>query len=122
MKTELDESAIHSAYLDSDGSLYLYDKDEKDLEGWPKSWPQHIPCVQTFLKARGIYYANPPAAPSLAEIAGLISPPSVESYSRETMDEVRAILTELSELDTGEQPCLASEAKKALTKLKTKHT
>jgi hypothetical protein len=57
---ELNEADVYSAYLDGDGSLYLFDKNGKDLFGWPKSWPQHIADVDTFCKARDIYLADRP--------------------------------------------------------------
>jgi hypothetical protein len=64
--TELNEADVHSAYLDSDGSLYLYDKDGKDLFGWPKGRPEHIADVTTFLAAREISYVNKPALPAIS--------------------------------------------------------
>lgn len=56
-KNEVNESQVHSAYLDSDGSLFLFDKEENAIEGWPKGWPEHIADVPTFLRARNIHLA-----------------------------------------------------------------
>ncbi len=53
MKT-LDEKLIHSAYIDGDGSLYLYDKDENSLDGWPENWPEYIEKARAFLAAKNI--------------------------------------------------------------------
>lgn len=75
MKTtpEINEADVHSAYLDSDGSLFLYDKDGNDIEGWPKGWPEHIVSVREFLEARQIHYVNKPAR-TLAEQLGIEEP------------------------------------------------
>jgi hypothetical protein len=45
---------IKSAYNDA-GELHLYDKDGNDIYEWPKSWPERIGHVATFLKERGIF-------------------------------------------------------------------
>jgi len=48
---EINESDVHSVYIDSDQSFYLYDKDGNALSGWPKNWPKHIKkCSTVFTK------------------------------------------------------------------------
>lgn len=57
---EINAADVYSAYIDADGSLFLYDKEGKDLEGWPKGWPEHIPSVYEFLEERDIVFVNKP--------------------------------------------------------------
>lgn len=66
MKT-IQEYQVGSAYLDSDGSLHLYDDDENHLEGWPVGWPEEIKSVRLFLESRGINYVNKPRSKTMLE-------------------------------------------------------
>jgi uncharacterized phage protein (TIGR01671 family) len=44
---------VHSVYLDSDGSIYCYDKDGKDVE-YPVAWPEKIENLVKFMDRQGI--------------------------------------------------------------------
>lgn len=48
------ESQVHSAYIDSDGSTYLYDKEERELAGWPAEWPREVADIAHFLRHKEI--------------------------------------------------------------------
>jgi len=55
--TTYPESLIKSAYLDGDGSLYLFSQDGNPLDGWPENWPEYIENVKNFLAAKQIFLA-----------------------------------------------------------------
>lgn len=46
---------VYSIYLDSDGSVYCYDKDGKDVE-YPKHWPEEIENVREFARQEGVKF------------------------------------------------------------------
>lgn len=46
---------VYSVYLDSDGSVYCYDKDGRDTK-YPKSWPEKIDNVREFARSEGIKF------------------------------------------------------------------
>jgi hypothetical protein len=52
-KKVIQQSEVHYAYNDA-GEVHLYDRQGKELEGWPEGWPDKIADVKTFMRERGI--------------------------------------------------------------------
>ena len=49
------ERMVSSLYHDSDGSVYCYDAEGKDVP-YPATWPATIGDVSTFARTRGIRF------------------------------------------------------------------
>ena len=53
LKSPAIDLKVHSVYVDSDGSIYCYDKDGKDVE-YPVAWPEKIENLVKFMDRQGI--------------------------------------------------------------------